>query len=1097
MVPSNQDRQHLLASILREHADCVAAGRTLDVTLAQLARGACDITGCLPDWGLIRIIDPDTLFERQDVRSDGTVLRPFPSSRAERRGIADRAIRERQPQIVEDVSSDPDYVLIDGRVHSEMAVPLLANGKCWGVLNLESDQTGHFTADMISWVESLASQAVLTIQGDMLRARLERVRVVHGALTATDSLQADLRRIATEALTNLQNRRASVHVLALTSAADALVTLAFAAADQQRVFPGRFAPDSTIAWRAVRRQDVVEFPALAPDDPQTATTDARSAIALPLRDGVGFISGVLSVEAPEAHALDGAGPTLEEYRRQAEEVLREADATAVLSATSVDSVMVKIGRQIGHLVDPRNLTALYELVLRRTAQMIGDPDAQVAIAFVEQGELTIRPQRTYNYRLDLLEGWSWPVTKGITGRAVREQRSMLVQDVHNDPDYYQHDPTICSELVAPLIRGGNVLGVIDVSTPHADVITSTHEELLQALADTVAPAIDRAEHIRRGTVAQQQLELIHTTNEGIEEMLSQDDIAALRSARERVLRRLVRSAMDLTGSHYGMIVAAVQVPAGPSRTTADAGTELVVVLVEPRDTNLDLSQHWPVQRGVTGEVYRGGKTRKYPDLRQAKDFVPVLGEGVTSELAVPIRTGDRIAGVLNLEATEPRAYAPEQVAGVELLASQIANVMSAADLRLLRRQLERLLRLENQVMLDTLYDETDFINLELQDQIVRVALELTEQSDGYASLWRVHRDHLHRHAYFTLDTDSLGSNPVDITRGGIVGKALAFQVPIMVLNVSDAPWDTVLLANWTAARSALAVPLLDPSREAGAPGRVLGVLNVESRRKVDFSDRDVEILRLLAQAAVAAIRNRDVYRSKVAQIRDVTHTFAKVHWPLQISLEELKRNLMPALPPGELREQFAEKVADLDALVAMGGDVLEWFRELVPNDAGRTPAELRQTSLTALVSDFVARMQFFADDRAKGLRADVPPDDVTVLCMPKLIEAALFLLTENALRYGPEGDTVWVRCRALPGGRARIEVVDAGEPIPIEERDQLFEPGFRGSATMLRHSRDMPVNAGIGLDHVHRIVEQLHHGMANYDATTEGNVFYMELPPGP
>lgn len=171
MVPSNQDRQHLLASILREHADCVAAGRTLDVTLAQLARGACDITGCLPDWGLIRIIDPDTLFERQDVRSDGTVLRPFPSSRAERRGIADRAIRERQPQIVEDVSSDPDYVLIDGRVHSEMAVPLLANGKCWGVLNLESDQTGHFTADMISWVESLASQAVLTIQGDMLRAR--------------------------------------------------------------------------------------------------------------------------------------------------------------------------------------------------------------------------------------------------------------------------------------------------------------------------------------------------------------------------------------------------------------------------------------------------------------------------------------------------------------------------------------------------------------------------------------------------------------------------------------------------------------------------------------------------------------------------------------------------------------------------------------------------------------------------------------------------------------------------------------------------------------------------------------------------------------
>jgi GAF domain-containing protein len=58
-----------------------------------------------------------------------------------------------------------------------------------------------------------------------------------------------------------------------------------------------------------------------------------------------------------------------------------------------------------------------------------------------------------------------PVGRGVCGTAVAEKRSMLVEDVHAFADHIACDAVSRSELVVPLIRDGEITGVIDLDSP--------------------------------------------------------------------------------------------------------------------------------------------------------------------------------------------------------------------------------------------------------------------------------------------------------------------------------------------------------------------------------------------------------------------------------------------------------------------------------------------------------------------------------------------------------------------------------------------------------------------------------------------------------
>jgi len=55
--------------------------------------------------------------------------------------------------------------------------------------------------------------------------------------------------------------------------------------------------------------------------------------------------------------------------------------------------------------------------------------------------------------------------KGVCGRAVLDEKPVIVPDVHQFPGHIACDSASASEMVIPLFRGGKVFGVLDVDSP--------------------------------------------------------------------------------------------------------------------------------------------------------------------------------------------------------------------------------------------------------------------------------------------------------------------------------------------------------------------------------------------------------------------------------------------------------------------------------------------------------------------------------------------------------------------------------------------------------------------------------------------------------
>ncbi len=68
-----------------------------------------------------------------------------------------------------------------------------------------------------------------------------------------------------------------------------------------------------------------------------------------------------------------------------------------------------------------------------------------------------------------------PVGKGVCGTAVQENKTMLVEDVHQFPGHIACDAASRSEIVVPIVKDGTVVGVLDIDSP----LTSRFDEVDQ------------------------------------------------------------------------------------------------------------------------------------------------------------------------------------------------------------------------------------------------------------------------------------------------------------------------------------------------------------------------------------------------------------------------------------------------------------------------------------------------------------------------------------------------------------------------------------------------------------------------------------------
>jgi L-methionine (R)-S-oxide reductase len=79
-----------------------------------------------------------------------------------------------------------------------------------------------------------------------------------------------------------------------------------------------------------------------------------------------------------------------------------------------------------------------------------------------------------------------PVERGICGRAAREKRTVIVDDVTADPSYLACSLETRSEIVVPIMKSGAVLGEIDIDGDAAAAYGPTDERFLEAVAALIA-----------------------------------------------------------------------------------------------------------------------------------------------------------------------------------------------------------------------------------------------------------------------------------------------------------------------------------------------------------------------------------------------------------------------------------------------------------------------------------------------------------------------------------------------------------------------------------------------------------------------------------
>jgi L-methionine (R)-S-oxide reductase len=77
------------------------------------------------------------------------------------------------------------------------------------------------------------------------------------------------------------------------------------------------------------------------------------------------------------------------------------------------------------------------------------------------------------------------VGKGVCGTAVAEKKTMLIENVHEFPGHIACDAASQSEIVVPLIKDGEVIGVLDIDSPELRRFTKEDQEGLEHFTEVL------------------------------------------------------------------------------------------------------------------------------------------------------------------------------------------------------------------------------------------------------------------------------------------------------------------------------------------------------------------------------------------------------------------------------------------------------------------------------------------------------------------------------------------------------------------------------------------------------------------------------------
>ncbi len=324
-----------------------------------------------------------------------------------------------------------------------------------------------------------------------------------------------------------------------------------------------------------------------------------------------------------------------------------------LELTELLTLMIEVGERINSTLDLDELLARIAEIVKRAI----DYDV-FAILLLNEKTQEFRVHFSLGHPRELVRSLRIKVGQGIVGRAAQTRRSVLVNDVKDEPAYIPSLATIRSELAVPLILKGRLIGVIDLGAPQPEFFNDSHVSLLELLAGRMAMAIENARLYRRTLRQARTLQLLNEISRELTSVLVLNEL----------LRKIGALTKRLVDYHrFGILLADDQTQ------TFNAVISLKQDERMPERPTVNYGQ------GIVGAAAALREPVVVPDVRKDARYISINPE-TRSEMTVPLIYRGRVIGVIDLESPQLNYFNEEHVKIFSTLAPQIAIAIENARL---------------------------------------------------------------------------------------------------------------------------------------------------------------------------------------------------------------------------------------------------------------------------------------------------------------------------------------------------------------------------------------------------------------------------------
>ncbi len=485
--------------------------------------------------------------------------------------------------------------------------------------------------------------------------------------------------------------------------------------------------------------------------------------------------------------------------------------------------------------------------------------------------------------------------------------------------------------------------------------------------------------------------------------------------------------------------------------------------------------------GITGWCVLNRRSRLVPEVRHEPRYIAVRPTA-RCEMAAPLLIGDQAIGVVDLESDRPGGFSPADLAALDQLAAEAAQVMQRlwefGHLRGKARQLESLIS-AGQSLVTKLEEEALF------DTFTRDARRMFDA--------RACALYLYEPARHTLRCVSLsgpvpappppGEHPLDAC---LFSSPVQTRRPIWFSEIQSAEYrDLPDLPADPHLRSVLATPLM-------FEGEVLGVVAVFHDHLQRFDNDGKRLCSAFASLGAVALQNTRLY-SRVFQSEDVLRKNERlttlgllaaeiaheIRNPLTV-IKLLHGGLGLDFPDGDPRRTDLRVIAEkLDQLEAIVTRVLGF---------AKAPSSLHSRwPLADIIQDTLMLVRLKLAQQKVNVAFEPPPRPLFVEVHKGQIQQVLLNLLLNATHAMPDGGSIRIALAIAerPGQPGVcIDLSDTGTGVAPGIRDRIFDSFLSGR----------PDGTGLGLAIAKRILLSHHGDIVLLSTGPTGTTMRLTLP---